>query len=102
VPGLEYQIRHNSAINCPCDPRTQPAQLPTANVLASETVVKHRPTYVYTHPANGQTFPKLQHVSIADFMADKRPIGGHRIRAFNGRTLLGRFGYTGLVWAHRP
>lgn len=31
-------------IALPCDPRAQPAQLPTAIVLASETVVKHGPT----------------------------------------------------------
>ncbi len=28
---------------------------------------------VYTHPANGQTFPKLQHVTISDLFKGKRP-----------------------------
>jgi hypothetical protein len=28
---------------------------------------------VYTHPAHGQPFPKLQHITIADLLADKVP-----------------------------
>ncbi|GAA4290934.1 DNA methyltransferase [Mycobacterium paraffinicum] len=28
---------------------------------------------VYTHPANGQKFPRLQHITIADLLKDKRP-----------------------------
>lgn len=28
---------------------------------------------VYTHPANGQTFPRLQHVTISDLLKGKRP-----------------------------
>lgn len=27
----------------------------------------------YTHPANNQTFPKLQHITVADLMAGKTP-----------------------------
>lgn len=29
---------------------------------------------VFVHPANGQSFPKLQHITIADLLAGKRPI----------------------------
>lgn len=28
---------------------------------------------VYTHPANGQTFPVLQHITVADLIAGKKP-----------------------------
>ena len=28
---------------------------------------------VYTHPANGQKFPRLQHITVAELLADKKP-----------------------------
>ncbi|WP_423487933.1 DNA methyltransferase [Mycobacteroides sp. PCS013] len=29
---------------------------------------------VFTHPANGQTYPRLQHITVADLLAKKRPL----------------------------
>jgi hypothetical protein len=28
---------------------------------------------VFTHPANGQQYPRLQHITVADLLAKKRP-----------------------------